>query len=167
MQQDKPETQPLYWDNHRASINLTLILSLFVGVVGFLRGQQEFAVLGLTFAAYTWLTSPKRYMIFENALVIEYGRPRVKVIDFSNISHVETLSLGIGERLRVVLVKGRRTMVMPKNLETFKERLDEALERYQSQYPQGQGQDDANQESPRGQIIEAERAPDYNGPSGN
>lgn len=123
--------------------------------------------MGLAFAAYTWLTTPKRYLIFENALVIEYGRPRVKVIDFSNISHVETLSLGVGARLRVVLIKGKRTMVMSKNLDTFRERLDEALERYQSQNPQGQGQEGGALDSPRDRIVDAEEGPDYEGPSEN
>jgi len=67
----------------------------------------------------------------------------------------------------VVLINGKRTMVMSKNLETFRERLDEALERYQSQYPQGQGQDEGTQEDQRGRIVDAERGPDYEGPSGN
>ena len=70
-------------------------------------------------------------MIYENALVIEYGRPRVKAIDFSTISHVEMLSLGVGDRLRVVLLNGKRIMVMARDLETFQEKLDEALEGYQ------------------------------------
>ena len=166
MQQQKPEVQPLYWDNHRVSVNLTMIFALAVAVLGLFSGGLLFFA-GAGVAAYTWLTSPRRYLIFENALVIEYGRPRVKVIDFSNISHVEMLSLGVGERLRVVLLNGRRTMVMSKNLETFRERLDEALERYQSQNPQGQGQDDGTQDGQRGRIIDAEGGPDYEGPTGN
>lgn len=164
MQQQQPEVQPIYWDNHRVSVNLTMIFALAVALLGLISGSPLlFAGLGV--AGYTWLTSPRRYLIFENALVIEYGRPRVKVVDFSNISHVEMLSLGIGERLRVVLINGRRIMVMSKNLETFRERLDEALERYQSQYPQGRGQDDGTQDDQRGRIIDAERGPDYEGPS--
>lgn len=166
MQQEQPEAQPLYWDNHRVSVNLTMIFALAVAALGLFTGSLLFFA-GSGVAVYTWLTSPRRYLIYENALVIEYGRPRVKVIDFSNISHVEMLSLGIGERLRVVLITGRRTMVMSKNLETFRERLDEALERYQSQNPQGQRQDDGTPEDQRGRIIDVEGGPDYEGPSGS
>lgn len=145
---------------------MTMIFALAVAVLGIFSGSPLFFA-GVGVAAYTWLTSPRRYLIFENALVIEYGRPRVKVIDFSNISHVETLSLGIGERLRVVLINGRRTMVMSRNLETFRERLDEALEKFQSQNPQGRGQDSGTQDDQGGRIIDAGGGPDYEGPSGD
>lgn len=171
MQQEQPEAkngaEPLYWESHRVAINLTLLLSMFVAVIGFIRGPQELGVVGLAFAVYTWLTTAKRYLIFENALVIEYGRPRVKVVDFSNISHVEMLNLGVGERLRVVLIRGKRVFVMSKNLETFREKLETALERYQSQYPQGQGRDDGAEDGQRGRIIDVERGSDYEGPSEN
>ena len=80
---------------------------------------------------------------------------------------MEMLSLGVGERLRVVLLNGRRTMVMSKNLETFRERLDEALERYQSQNPRGQSRDDGTQDGQRGRVIDVEGGPDYEGPTGN
>lgn len=166
MQQDQSEVQPLYSDVHRVSVNITMIFALAVAVMGlFSGGFLLFAGLGV--AAYTWLTSPRRYLIYENALVIEFGRPRVKVIDFSNISHVELLTLGIGERLRVVLISGRRAMVMSKNLETFRERLDEALERYQSQYPQGRREDGETQRGLRGPTIDLDRGTDNEGPSQN
>ena len=150
MQQDQPGSesipQPLYWDNHRVSFNLTLIFALVVAVLGFFSTEVVLMFAGIGVAAYTWLTSPRRYMIYENALVIEYGRPRTKAIDFSNISHLEMLSLGIGDRLRVVLVNGKRTMVMARDLETFREKLDEAMDRYQGQNPPGQSRNGGSQQ---------------------
>ena len=167
MQEDQSEAQPLYTDYHRVSVNLTMIFALAVAALGLFSGNPMLLFAGIGVAAYTWFTSPRRYLIYENALVIEYGRPRVKVIDFSNISHLEMLTLGISERLRVVLNNGRRTMVMSKNLETFRGKLDEALERYQNQHPQGRRDDGETQPDPRGRIIEAEGGPDYEGPSGS
>jgi hypothetical protein len=142
MEQERSGPEPLYWDNHRVSVNLTMIFAVAVAVMGLLSSSPMLLFAGLGVAAYTWFTSPRRYLIYENVLVIQYGRPRVKVIDFSNISHLEMLSLGIGDRLRVVLLNGKRTMVISKNLDTFRERLDDALERYQSQYPQGRRDED-------------------------
>ena len=172
MQQEQPEAQPLYWDNHRVSVNLTLILALAVAVVGLFSGSLLFFA-GVGVAAYTWFTSPRRYLIYENALVIEYGRPRVKVIDFANISHVEMLSLGIGERLRVVMINGKRAMVMARNLDAFRERLDEALERYQSQNPQDQNfqsqparelnADIDPEPDSRGRVIDVDQGSDHEG----
>ncbi len=169
MQKDQPGSesipQPLYSDNHRVSFNLTLIFALVVAVLGLFSGEVMLLFAGIGVAAYTWFTSPRRYMIYENALVIEYGRPRTKAIEFSNISHIELLSLGIGDRLRVVLINGKRTMVMARDLETFRKKLDEAMDRYQGQNPQGQSRNGGSQQAINDRIIDAEGGPDFEGPS--
>ena len=166
MQQEQSVPEPLYWDNHRVSVNLTMIFALAVAVLGLFSGGMLFFA-GVGVAAYTWFTSPRRYLIYENVLVIQYGRPRVKVIDFANISHLEMLSLGIGDRLRVVLVSGKRTMVMSKNLETFRERLDEALERYQGRCPQGRRDDGGTQLNTNDRVIDVDGGTDLEGRPGD
>ena len=166
MQQEQSGPEPLYWDNHRVSVNLTMIFALAVAVLGLFSGGMLFFA-GVGVAAYTWFTSPRRYLIYENVLVIQYGRPRVKVIDFANISHLEMLSLGIGDRLRVVLVSGKRTMVMSKNLETFRERLDEALERYRGRCPQGRRDDGGTQLNTNDRVIDVDGGTDLEGRPGD
>ena len=120
-----------------------------IAVIGLFTGAPVLFFAGMGVAAYTWFTRPRRYLIYTNALVIEYGRPRVKIIRFSEISHLEMLSF-FGDRLRVVMLNDRRTMIMTRNLDTFREKLDEALESYQSNYPDGERQDAA----PNPRIIE-------------
>ena len=127
MQQTKE--QPLHWDDHRTKLNLTIGFALIVAVIGIL-GQPVLFVMGIGVAIYSWLTNPKQYLIYRDALVIVYGRPRVKGIPFQEISHLETLSLPMGERLRVRLVNGRRIMLMTKDSDTFRAKLDEALEAF-------------------------------------
>ena len=166
MQQEQSVPEPLYWDNHRVSVNLTMIFALAVAVLGLFSGGMLFFA-GVGVAAYTWFTSPRRYLIYENVLVIQYGRPRVKVIDFANISHLEMLSLGIGDRMRVVLVSGKRTMVMSKNLETFRERLGEALERYQGRSPQGRRDDGGTQLNTNDRVIDVDGGTDLEGRPGD
>ena len=133
MQQQQPQSaqQPIHWDNHRVPMNLTLIFAMGIAVIGLFTQAPALFFGGMGVAAYTWFTRPRRYLVYTNSLVIEYGRPRVKVISFAEISHVEMLSLPIGDRLRVVLVNGRRTMIVARDLETFREKLDQALESYQ------------------------------------
>jgi hypothetical protein len=126
---DQRQEQPIHWDNHRSSFNLTLIFALIVAVIGVL-GQPPLLIIGLGVAAYSWLTSPKQYLIYKDRLVIIYGRPRVKPIPFAEISHLETVALPTGERLRLRMVNGRRLMVMAKDPDTFRARLDEALSGY-------------------------------------
>lgn len=121
----------MHSDNHRGSLNLTLYLALGVVVVGFLSGPApQLIVIGLGVLAYTWFTTPKQYLIYTDALVIVYGRPRVRMIPFSQLSHVERLSLPIGDRLRIRLVSGRRIMLSMRDTETFHDRLDEALDNF-------------------------------------
>lgn len=123
------QEQPLHWDNHRSSFNLTLIFALIVAFIGLL-GQFPLLIIGLGVAAYSWLTNPRQYYIYRDALVIIYGRPRVKAIPFAEISHLETLALPMGERLRIRMVNGRRFLLMARDPETFRARLDEALAGY-------------------------------------
>ena len=126
------QAQPLHWDNHRTNLNLTFIFALIVAVIGIL-GQPVLFVLGIGVAIYSWLTNPKQYLIYRDALVIIYGRPRIKAYPFQEISHLETLSLPIGERLRVRMVNGRRIMLLTKDSDTFRAKLDEALDAFHSE----------------------------------
>ena len=129
--EQSPE-QPLYWDSNRAKFNITLIFALAVVVIGVgFGGGILLIIVGLAVGAYSWLTTPKQYLIYTNALVIAYGRPRTRVFPFEHISHVETLSLPVGTRLRVRLVSGGRVMITSVNPEEFRDHLDDAMDKYQ------------------------------------
>ena len=131
MQQDQTPDQPLYWDNDRTSMNITLVLAMIIAIYGLYSQQLVMGMAGLAIAAYTWLTRPRRYLIYSTRLVIQYGQPRIKIIPFEQISHLEMLTLGVGGRIRVVMQNGRRIMVMARDLDTFHEQLDAALETFQ------------------------------------
>ena len=174
-QQEQPGPRsappPIYWDSHRGTFNISLIFALAVAALGLyslVNGNDPLMLFaGLGVAAYTWLTTAKRYMIYENALVVEYGRPRVKAIEFSTISHVELLSLGVGDRLRVILLSGKRIMVMARDLETFQKKLDEALERYQGGNTQELQGDDGSLSGQSERIIEGEKVPEEDAKRGS
>ena len=120
------QQEPLHWDSHRTNLNLTLIFSLVVAVIG-IMGQPLLFVIGVGVAIYSWLTTPKQYLIYSDALVLVYGRPRVKSYPFQEIANLELLTLPIGDRLRVRMANGRRLMLLTKDTETFRAQLDEAL----------------------------------------
>ena len=124
------QEQPLHWDNHRTNLNLTFIFALIVAVVGVIGANYFLFLIGIGVAIYSWLTNAKQYLIYRDALVIVYGRPRVKAFPFEEISHLETLSLPMGERLRVRMVNGNRLMLLTKDIDTFRVKLDEALEAF-------------------------------------
>ena len=185
-QQQQSSQQPLHSDNHRVPMNLTMIFAMGIAVIGMFSGAALLFFAGMGVAAYTWFTRPRRYLIYANSLVIDYGRPRIKVVSLSEISHVELLSLPIGDRLRVVLLNGRRTMILAKDLDTFQEKLDQALESYQSGNPGGRRREDppdagsggdpriidVTPELPQtqaldgpGTTLDPDKKPDFEGPS--
>lgn len=139
----QPQEQPLHWDEHRTKLNLTIIFALIVAVIGAFSWNPFILIMGIGVAIYSWLTNAKQYLIYRDALVIVYGRPRVKTFRFADISHVEVISLPIGDRLRVRMNPRGSVMLMTKDSGTFRAKLDEALEAFQG----GERGSDYGQES--------------------
>ena len=131
---EQPQEQPLHWDSPKTKFNLTLIFSLVVAVIGLATGATFLLILGLIGAGMNWLTNAKQYLIYKNALVVVYGRPRVKVIPYPDISHLEMLVMPMGNRLRVRMVSGKRLVVTVKDIDEFRTRLDDALEKFNGTY---------------------------------
>ncbi len=121
---------PIYWDQHATKWNLTLIFSVVVAVLGIFMQAVLLIILGLGMAAYSWLTTPRQFLLYRDSMVIVYGFPRTRVISFAEISHVELLALPLGERLRIRMVSGSRMMLMMRDPGTFRGHLEDALARY-------------------------------------
>ena len=122
--------EPLHSDGPKTKLNLTILFSLVVIVIGLLQANTIVFLMGVGVAIYSWLTNAKKYDIYRDALVITYGLPRVKAFPFQQIANSELLSLPIGDRLRVRMVNGSRIMLMTKDPETFRNKLDEALKTF-------------------------------------
>lgn len=142
---EQPQNELIYWDKHRIPVNLTVIFSLAVAVFGLyslVTGNEgnirgEFIVLlGLGSATYSWLTNPRSYLIYPDALFVVYGKPRIKKILFENISHLEMRELVTPDRLRVWLIQGRRVVLMARDPEAFHDQLQKALDEYRKMHPE-------------------------------
>ena len=143
MQQVRSE--PLYWAKDRVPFNLTLVLALGIAVWGAgatfglwdMGGNPQIIfILGLAVAAYTWLFTPRAYLVYEDSLCVAYGRPRVKVMHFSSIAVVEMGSMATLDQLRVRPVKGRRQSIRVRDPETFFDALESALNAYRDAHPE-------------------------------
>lgn len=122
---------PIYWDQHATKWNLTLIFSLVVIVLGFIMaGGYLLVVLGVVMAAYSWLTTPRQFLLYRDSMVIVYGMPRTRHISLAEISHVELLALPFGERLRIRMMSGSRMMLMMRDPGAFRAHLEDALAQY-------------------------------------
>ena len=139
------QNQPLYWDKDRVPVNLTLILALGIalwglggsfGLIPFGGNPQLIVLLGIGVAVYTWLMTPRQYLVYADALCIVYGRPRVKVMRFSDIDTVELGSVAALDRLRVRPLRGRRQSIRVREVEAFYEQLEGALQSFRRANPE-------------------------------
>jgi len=137
---EQPQNQPIYWDKHRIPVNLTVIFAIFVaafGLYNYLQGAGALLlVAGLAVGAYSWLTNPRQYWIYPDALVLVYGRPRTRIIPFTNVSHVEMRSQATPDRLRALLHRGRQVVLLVRDPDAFNEQLQKALDAYRGQHPE-------------------------------
>ena len=132
-------------------MNLTLIMALVVAFLGFgVIGDPSGLLLfvGLAVAAFSWLTTPRSYIVFNDRLVIMYGQPRIKVIPFSGVEQAEVLTLPFGERVRVWLKRQRPIILQPRDSQLFNGKLTEALSSYQGSHPEERVEDEPSGEPP-------------------
>ena len=97
---------------------------------------QLIIVLGVGVAVYTWLMTPRQYLVYADALCIVYGRPRVKTLHFRDIDAVELGSLSALDRLRVRPRQGRRQSIRVREVEAFYEQLEGALRAFRAAHPE-------------------------------
>lgn len=131
----QPNTKLIHSDRYRGSVNFTLIFALFVIAYGLLQGEsgQTLVIVGALVAIYVWFTRPRSIEIYEDCLLIRYGKPRVRVIPFENIEKVEPLHLQVPDRWRIYLYRGRRIVLLTREPDVFAEHLEQARELYGSQ----------------------------------
>lgn len=99
-------------------------------------GAWLLIVVGLGVGAYSWLTSPRQYRVYSDALIIMFGTPRRRTIHFSDIREVVSDRGGMGDPLRVYTVNRRRVPIQVREPEEMHQHLDGALADFRRAYPQ-------------------------------
>ena len=124
--------QPRHSARQKSPINFMLILGLVAAVADFFTtGTGALFVIGLGVAIYAWFTTPTNYSLYNDRLLIFYGRPRVRHVMFDNIEGVDNLMVPLsGPRLRVREFRGRGVWLTPRDPETFMEQFRIAMEQF-------------------------------------
>jgi hypothetical protein len=123
--------QPRHSARDKSSINFMLILGLVAAVADIFTGSGALLVIGLGVAIYAWFTTPTNYSLYNDRLLIFYGRPRVRHVMFDNIEGVDNLMVPLsGPRLRVREFRGRGVWLTPRDPETFMEQFRIAMEQF-------------------------------------
>ncbi len=128
--------EPRHIDRHVTPLNLTLMFSMGVAVVGLLT-DPLLTVIGLAVGAFSWLTTPNQYVLFADRLVIFYGKPRSRHVFYHEINGMEVMRYSFGNRLWVRLNSGKRFVVQPKSLEEFQTKFEGAIESYTQEHGEG------------------------------
>lgn len=101
------------------------------------RGSAWLLVLvGLGVGAYSWLTTPRQYRVYSDALIIMFGTPRRRTIHFSEIREVANDRGFMGDPLRVYTVNRRRIPIQVREPEEMHRYLDSALADFRRANPQ-------------------------------
>ena len=93
-------------------------------------------VVGLGVGAYSWLTSPRQYRVYGDALMILFGAPRRRTIHFRDIREVVNDRGPMGDPLRVYTNNRRRIPIQVREPEEMHRYLDQALADFRRDNPQ-------------------------------
>ena len=99
-------------------------------------GAMLLVLVGLGVGAYSWLTSPRAYHVYGDALVIAFGTPRRRTIHFSDIREVVLDRGFMGDPLRVYTVNRRRVPLQVREPEEAHRWLDQAVKDFWRDNPQ-------------------------------
>ncbi len=101
------------------------------------RGSAWLLVLvGLGVGAYSWLTSPRQYRVYSDALITMFGTPRRRTLHFSEIREVVLDRGFMGDPLRVYTVNRRRVPLQVREPEEMHRYLDGAVKDFWRANPQ-------------------------------
>ena len=99
-------------------------------------GAWLLILVGLGVGAYSWLTSPRQYRVYSDALIIMMGTPRRRTIHFSDIREVANDRGFMGDPLRVYTVNRKRIPLQVREPEEMHRYLDAALADFRRANPQ-------------------------------
>ena len=99
-------------------------------------GAWLLIMVGLGVGAYSWLTSPRQYRVYSDALIIMMGTPRRRTIHFSDIREVANDRGFMGDPLRVYTVNRRRIPLQVREPEEMHRYLESALADFRRANPQ-------------------------------
>ncbi len=138
------ESELIYSEEHRSTflshfmwylgllLLVAAVLSLAFGSGSWTNRSFDVVVLlalGLLLAGGHWLMAPRRYEVYEGGLAVVYGRPRVRLVRYPEISNIEVISHPLGTEIRIHLTQGGVLGLHPLHPRQFHENLESAWQR--------------------------------------
>lgn len=142
--------QPLLSERHRSTIMtrligfigwLMIVLAIIVGFKSAAAWREDALPLlgiGAAFAVSHWFLAPRRYNVYEEQLVIAYGKPRQRVIPFDEISELQVIRHLLGGEIRVHRTSGRAVSIQPWHPRRFLDAIEQAMNQYRGVEPESE-----------------------------
>ena len=146
--QRQQEEGPLYYENHEAFRRLLfaggscLVIGVFFSdkavpeALGWLQTWGPVILLGsgVLSLLMCFVLNPKQYSIYSDSLVVEYWYHRHKAVPFDQVTELKAWS-ALGKRNIIVMSRGPNwefgwDCIAPRKIETFADRLEEAINRH-------------------------------------
>ncbi len=148
------ESGPIYSERHRTTFLSNFIWYLGIALVvvaipAAALGSNSWdsrildaailLALGTVLAGGHWLLAARRYEIYEGALVVVYGRPRVKVVSYSEVREIEVKMHPLGTEIQLIRLNGGLVRLYPLHPREFHENLERAWEPHRGVDPTSWG----------------------------
>ena len=136
--------QPIFSERHRSSLltrTLSIIGWVIMALAIFVGGSNADAwwpdslillALGAVLVASHWFLAPRHYDIYDERLVITYGRPRKRTIPFDEISELQVVSHPLGTEIRIKRTRRWSLTIQPWQPKQYHARLEAAFNRFQA-----------------------------------
>ena len=121
--------QPIHSDRHRGSTlhMLSPVIAVVLVATGLLAGDLVTLAFGVVLSLFLWLTRPRRYEVFRDSLVINYGTQRRKILPLAEIEEVHLIRFPLGgQGLLVRRRRGLGMVIRPTDPERFLAWLEDA-----------------------------------------
>ena len=105
------------------------VLSLAFGSASIASRTFDVVVLlglGAGLAGGHWFLAARRYEIYEEGVAVVFGKPRVRMVRYPEISDIEVIKHALGTELRLVLAQGGVVRIYPLHPREFHENLERA-----------------------------------------
>ena len=132
---------PLHMEAHRTSL-LTRLIGwigwgiILISIVSAIVNPRDiisvvsFLGAGILLAGAQWFLTPRWYEIYNDRLMITYGKPRERTVFFYEISDVQTHSSPVSFEIRIKITNGRMVSLTPLNASEFEQKIMQAVSHF-------------------------------------
>jgi hypothetical protein len=132
---------PLHMEAHRTSL-LTRLIGwigwgvILISIVSAIVNPKDFvSVLGFLgagtlLAGGQWFLAPRWYELYNDRIIVTYGRPRERIVFFHEISTVQIHRSPVSLEIRIQLANNRMVSLTPLNPAEFEQKIMQAVTQY-------------------------------------